>query len=142
MSAPEFFEKDKAFVFLRKGDKDGFNREVVSRGGQVHFTNANFRGVDFRGVDTEALMLISCYLRDADLRGCDMRHWDLEGSSIHNAHISGAYFPDDVEAEEIRLSLDHGTRIRTRVNHRVVVGSIKKKPAPPADTEPKPDYDR
>ncbi len=142
MAAPEFLESDKAFVFLRKGDLESYNREVVSRGGKIHFTNANLRGVDFRSVDTESLYLTACYLRDADLRGCDIRHWDLEGTSLHNAHISGTYFPDDVEAEEIRLSVDQGIRIRTRVNHRVVVGQVKKKPAPPTNDPPQPEYDR
>jgi uncharacterized protein YjbI with pentapeptide repeats len=51
-------------------------------------------------------------LRDADFRGCDLRHVDLEGASMHNAKISGTYFPDNLTPEEIQLSVQHGTRIR------------------------------
>jgi hypothetical protein len=36
----------------------------------------------------------------------------MEGASMINANVSGAYFPKDLSAEEIRLSLEHGTRMR------------------------------
>jgi hypothetical protein len=38
---------------------------------------------------------------------------DLEGVSLQNAKVGGAYFPDKVAATELRMSLRHGTRIRT-----------------------------
>jgi uncharacterized protein YjbI with pentapeptide repeats len=44
-----------------------------------------------------------------DLTGCD-----LSGASIKGANISGTLFPAEVTADEIRLSLDYGTRIRVR----------------------------
>ena len=35
-----------------------------------------------------------------------------EGASLLDAKVSGVYFPDELSPEEIRLSLDHGTRLR------------------------------
>jgi hypothetical protein len=40
---------------------------------------------------------------------------DLEGASFHGAKIAGAYFPADVSAFELVMSVEHGTRIRTTV---------------------------
>jgi hypothetical protein len=39
---------------------------------------------------------------------------ELEGASINSAKISGTYFPPSLSAEEITLSLVHGTRLRYR----------------------------
>jgi uncharacterized protein YjbI with pentapeptide repeats len=52
------------------------------------------------------------YLRHADLRGLDLSETNLEGASINSAKISGTYFPTTLSAEEITLSLVHGTRLR------------------------------
>jgi hypothetical protein len=38
----------------------------------------------------------------------------MEGASIRNAKVSGTLFPKNLRAQEIRLSLDHGTRMRAR----------------------------
>jgi uncharacterized protein YjbI with pentapeptide repeats len=56
----------------------------------------------------------SCDLRHADLRGIDLSHTNLQGASINSAKISGTYFPPSLSAEEITLSLVHGTRLRYR----------------------------
>jgi len=37
-----------------------------------------------------------------------------EGSSIAEARVSGALIPADFSAEELNLSLSHGTRLRLR----------------------------
>ncbi|NIV31835.1 MAG: hypothetical protein GWN58_20815, partial [Anaerolineae bacterium] len=50
--------------------------------------------------------------RQADLRGLDLRQTRLEGASIHGAKVAGVYFPEDLSAEEIQLSLLQGTRMR------------------------------
>ena len=42
----------------------------------------------------------------------DFRKANLEGASINAAKISGAYFPPELSASEIELSLLHGTRMR------------------------------
>ena len=48
------------------------------------------------------------------LRGVDLRHHDLEGASLHDALISGAYFPNNLTPEEITMSVQLGTRLRTK----------------------------
>ncbi len=64
----------------------------------------NARGLDFS----------NAYFRNADLSGIDFRTTNLEGASLLDAKLSGAYFPPELSAEEIRLSLDTGTRLRYR----------------------------
>jgi uncharacterized protein YjbI with pentapeptide repeats len=111
---PPRFPDDPAFKFLRSGDLKGF-LQVTENRQTVDFSGADLRGVDFRNVDLRKLLLRDAYLRDADLRGCDLRHLDISGTSIQGARVSGAYFPQNVDAEEIQLSLQFGTRIRTRL---------------------------
>ena len=62
----------------------------------------NARGLDFS----------SAYFRNCDLSGIDFRETNLEGASLLDAKVSGVYFPDELSPEEIRLSLDHGARLR------------------------------
>jgi uncharacterized protein YjbI with pentapeptide repeats len=111
MSKPRF-PADPAFRLLRVGDVDAFHKNIEERD-LVDFTGADLRGTDFRKVDLAKLILRDAYLRDTDFRGCDLRHLDLEGVSLQNAKVSGAYFPEKVAAIELRMSLRHGTRIRT-----------------------------
>jgi uncharacterized protein YjbI with pentapeptide repeats len=110
MANPKFLE-DEAFKYLREGDHEGFCRSVDNRK-VVDFTGADLRGSDFRNIDMSKIILRDAYLRNADFRGCDLRKVDLEGASIHNAQIAGAYFPLNIPAEEIQLSIQNGTRIR------------------------------
>jgi hypothetical protein len=42
----------------------------------------------------------------------DLRKVDLEGTSIHNARIGGTYFPHNIPAAEIEMSVRYGTRMR------------------------------
>jgi uncharacterized protein YjbI with pentapeptide repeats len=65
-------------------------------------------------LDAEGLDFSDSYFRQSDLRSVDFRNTRLEGASINAAKISGAYFPDDLTASEIELSLLHGTRMRYR----------------------------
>jgi hypothetical protein len=39
---------------------------------------------------------------------------DLAGCSLFHAKVSGTLFPSNLDADEIRLSLEQGTRMRTR----------------------------
>ncbi len=75
--------------------------------------DANLRAVDLRRADLSRADLRGAYLRDADLRGVDLSGALLDGASIHRARISGALFPPDILAEEIRLSHELGTRMRS-----------------------------
>ena len=112
MPQPRFLD-DPAFKALRLSDFEAYNRHVVGRK-QVDFSNADLRGVDFRGVaELTKLDVHGAYMRDADLRGLDLRSWNMEGCSLYHAKISGTYFPPNVRAEELALSVDYGTRIRT-----------------------------
>jgi uncharacterized protein YjbI with pentapeptide repeats len=111
MSTPRF-PADPVLRLLRVGDVDAFHKNIEERE-VVDFTGADLRGTDFRKVDLGKLILRDAYLRDTDFRGCDLRHLDLEGVSLQNAKVGGAYFPDKVAATELRMSLRHGTRIRT-----------------------------
>jgi uncharacterized protein YjbI with pentapeptide repeats len=112
MGQPRFLD-DPAFKSLRLSDFDEFNRLIAGQK-LVDFSDADLRGVDFRGVaDTEKLMVRGSYLRDADLRGLDLRTWDMEGCSLYHAKISGAYFPINLTPQEISMSVQLGTRMRT-----------------------------
>ena len=109
--APRFLD-DEAFKALRVGELREFHAAIANRK-KVDFSGTDLRGTDFRNADLSKVILRDAYLRDADFRGCDLRHMDLDGVSMHNAKISGTYFPKNVPAHEIRMSLRHGTRIRT-----------------------------
>jgi uncharacterized protein YjbI with pentapeptide repeats len=78
------------------------------------FSGMDFRGLDLRGIDADNIDFGNGYFRQADLRGLDLRSCNLEGASIHAAKISGVYFPEALSADEIMLSLTHGTRMRYR----------------------------
>ena len=106
------FLDDEAYRSLRSGELDVYHKLVANRP-EVNFSNADLRGVDLRKVDAGKLVLRGSYLRDADLRGLDLRQLDLEGCSLFHAKVSGAYFPAEVLPEELRMSLDYGTRLRT-----------------------------
>lgn len=102
---------DPMYRLLREGCIKEFN--VKRAGGeQVDLTRCDLRGLDLRGLETDGLDFSESYFRQADLRGVDFRRARLEGASINAAKVSGTYFPDELSASEIELSLLHGTRMR------------------------------
>ncbi|MBL8070125.1 MAG: pentapeptide repeat-containing protein [Nitrospira sp.] len=102
---------DPMYRLLREGCIKEFN--VKRAGGEpVDLTRCDLRGLDLRGLEADGLDFSECYFRQADLRGIDFRNAKLEGASINAAKISGAYFPIELSASEIELSLLHGTRMR------------------------------
>ncbi len=103
--------EDEMYKLLRVSDADEFNRRRAT-GTAVDLRGVDLRSVDLRGFDLSELDLTDCYLRQADLRGQDLRTCCLEGASLRSARISGAHFPRQLPAEEIRLSVDLGTRLR------------------------------
>jgi len=111
MAAPQI-SSDPLYRLLRDDKVTEFNQKISE--GQI----ANLRGCDFRHVNLVGLIadnldFTDCYFRQADIRGVDFsRCKSLAGASIHSAKISGTYFPAQIRAEEILLSLEHGTRIR------------------------------
>ncbi len=99
---------------LREGKIDEFNRKVEELGRPANLQGARLRNADLREANLRGANLEGAYLRSTDLRGLDLREANLEGASIRGARISGVYFPKNVPAEEIMLSLQYGTRIRTK----------------------------
>ena len=111
MSTPKFID-DPAYRDLREYDFEHFQQHIEGRS-KIDFSSADLRAVDLTHVDATKLVLRDAYLRDADLRGLDLRHLDLEGCSLHNAKISGTYFPENLSPQEIANSVQFGTRMRT-----------------------------
>lgn len=104
--------KDPLYETLRKEDITAFNAEKSARGDLPSFAHGDFRGLDLRGLNAHGLDLSHAYFRGSDLRGVDFSHSNMEGASIAGAKISGCFFPQGLEAEEIVMSLNHGTRMR------------------------------
>jgi uncharacterized protein YjbI with pentapeptide repeats len=103
------------FELLRADQVDEFNkRKAAGEPTEGQLCGGDFRGLDLRKLDVDGLDLSDAYFRGADLRGIDFRKANIEGASFCQAHISGCYFPREVSAEEIRLSVDLGIRIRYR----------------------------
>lgn len=102
---------DALFQLLKKGKIKEFNKRKAA-GETADLVHADFRGCDLRDLDTDGLDLSCSYFHQSDLRGLDLRNTKLEGASINGARISGVYFPAELSADEILLSLQHGTRMR------------------------------
>lgn len=81
---------------------------------KVNLRGGDFRGLDLRDLDAHDVDFTDAYFRGADLRGLDLREAALEGASIAHAQISGAYFPVELTADEILMSVNFGTRLRYR----------------------------
>lgn len=95
---------------LREGDSEGFNKMAATR--RPELETADLRLVDLRKFNVKNANFRDSYLRNADLRGVDLSQADLEGASLHAAQISGALLPLEIAADEIRLSVEQGTRMR------------------------------
>jgi uncharacterized protein YjbI with pentapeptide repeats len=112
MNTPEI-KQDEMYQLLRSGNIARFN-ELKAGGKECDLRNADLRGLDLRELDAKGLDISNGYLRQSDLRGVDLSETVLEGVSISGAKISGTLFPKELSAEEINLSLLHGTRMRYR----------------------------
>jgi uncharacterized protein YjbI with pentapeptide repeats len=104
---------DPMYQLLRDGDVAEFNRRKAA-GESCDLTHCDFRSLDLRGIDAAGLDFSHCYFRNANLRGVDFTECTLEGASLNEAKISGAYFPAELSAAEITLSVQHGARLRSR----------------------------
>jgi len=112
MSKPVISD-DPMYQLLREGKVELFN-EKKAAGEVANMSGFDFRNMNLQGVDASGLDLSNCYFRKTDMRGLDLSQANLQGASIHDARISGVLFPDQLAAEEITLSLDHGVRLRYR----------------------------
>lgn len=104
-------KNDPLYLLLRVGKIEEFNKRI-SAGESCDLTACDFRNVDLRGINASGLDFSDCYFHQTDLRAVDLRQATMEGASINGARISGTYFPPQLTAEEIGLSLLHGTRMR------------------------------
>lgn len=103
--------EDPLYQLLREGDVKGFNLRKAGGAG-CDLTWGDFRNLDLRGLEASGLDFSNSYFRGADLRGVDFSRSCLNGASINGAKISSTYFPAELSAEEILLSVKFGTRMR------------------------------
>lgn len=101
------------YQLLREERITEFN-ERRARGESAVLSGGDYRGLDLRNINADGIDFRDAYFRNSDLRGVDFRNAQLEGASIAEAHISGCYFPAELSADEIRMSLNLGTRMRYR----------------------------
>jgi len=105
-------DEDPMFVLIRDEKISEFNKKKAE-GAAIDFTGRSFRGLDLRTVDVGGIDFSNSYFRNADLRGVNFSSCNMDGASIRDAKVSGAFFPKDISADEITLSLKTGTRMRT-----------------------------
>ena len=108
---PPTISTDPAYQLLLSERIDGFNLKKKSLD-LSKLAGKRYQGLDLRNLDAEDLDFSNSHFRNTDLRGIDFRRTKLEGSSFAGAKISGCYFPANLSAAEIGLSIDRGTRIR------------------------------
>ena len=109
-SAPKI-KDDELYRLVRDGKIEEFNTRHTN-GEDCDLQGADFRNVDLTDLNADGLNLSDSYFRMSNLRGIDFTNTCLEGASIHGAQISGVLFPVGLDANEILLSLEHGTRLR------------------------------
>ena len=111
MSRPQLLDS-ALYALLHKDVIAGFNQERPQ--GPIDMRGGDFRGLDLRQLNAQDVDFTDSYFRSADLRGLDLRTACIEGASLAHAQISGAYFPVEVTADEILMSVNFGTRLRYR----------------------------
>lgn len=104
---------DPLYLLLREENIELFNtqREQLDNN---NLKGGDYRGLDLRKINPDGLDFSDGYFRNSDLRGLDLRNTNLEGANIRDANISGVYFPKQLTAAEIRMSIEFGTRLRYR----------------------------
>jgi len=106
-------KSDPLYQLLRNEDIKSFN-EQRDKLDTSELKSGDYRGRDLRNMNADGLDFSDSYFRNTDLSGIDFRNTNLEGASLLDAKLSGTYFPLELDAAEIRLSLDTGTRLRYR----------------------------
>ncbi|MFY9178443.1 MAG: pentapeptide repeat-containing protein [Venatoribacter sp.] len=102
---------DPLYQMLAKEDVKAFN-QAREQGKEADLRHCNFRGLDLRFANLNGLDLSGAYFRAADLRGINFSKCKMNGASLGDAQISGCYFPTDIPANEIIMSVSYGTRMR------------------------------
>lgn len=110
MTTPQI-SQDPLYQMLRNDDVAGFNSARES-GQPCNLEGCDLRGLDLRKLNLTGMDLTDSYFRGSDLRGIDFRGCCLDGASLADAKVSGCYFPHDIPATEIQMSVSLGTRLR------------------------------
>ncbi len=105
--------QDPMYQLLRDENVTQFNK-LKAEGKTCDLIGCDFKGLDLREMDVKGLDLSNAYFRGADLRSIDFRGAKLLGASLADAKISGCFFPDSLDAPEILMSVEQGTRMRER----------------------------
>jgi len=106
--------KNKYQVYIREDEPERFNAEIATLVGAVDLEGCDLSNQDLRKFTLRTANLRNAHTKMADLRGgVDLSEAQLDGASINRAHISGAFFPRNIPAQEIRLSVEYGTRMWT-----------------------------
>lgn len=111
MSRPALLQS-ALYTLLHEDNISGFNQQRPP--GHIDMRGGDFRGLDLRELNADSVDFTDAYFRSADLRGLDLRNACIEGASLAHAQISGAYFPVELTADEILMSVNFGTRLRYR----------------------------
>lgn len=111
MSTLPKIKQDPVYQLLRERKVKEFNA-LKAKGEKCDLTNCDFCGLNLRGLDAGDLDFTGSYFKHSDLRGIDFSNARMNYCSIKEAKISGALFPKELTAEEINLSLIHGTIMR------------------------------
>lgn len=109
---PLRFPDDPLYVLLRDEKVKDFNQQRESHS-TIDFHDCDFRGLDLRGLNAKGVNFSGCYFRAADLRGIDFSESNMDGVSLAAAQVSGCYFPKNIVATEIWVSVDKGIRMRS-----------------------------
>lgn len=107
------FPDDPLYQILREEKITEFNQQR-DKLESVDFHDCDFRGLDLRNLNADGINFSGCYFRGTDLRGIDFRNAKMDGVSLATAKVSGCYFPANIDANEISVSVDKGIRIRVR----------------------------
>jgi uncharacterized protein YjbI with pentapeptide repeats len=110
MSQPKLLDSP-LYALLHHDDITAFN-EQKPKTGTIDLAGGDFRGLDLRRLDATGIDFTDAYFRSADLRGVDLRYCAMEGASLGHAQISGTFFPVELTADEILMSVNFGTRLR------------------------------
>lgn len=110
MSQPRQLD-NPLYTLIRNEQISAFNAQKP-KDTVVDLSDGDFRGIDLRALNAQGINFTNAYFRGTDLRGLDLRNAQLEGASLAHAQISGAYFPVELTADEILMSVNFGTRLR------------------------------
>ena len=107
------FPDDPLYQLLRDEKIKEFNQQRKSVE-SIDFHDCDFRGLDLRSLNAAGINFSGCYFRAADLRGVDFGSANMDGVSLASAKVSGCYFPKNIDATEISVSVDKGIRMRVK----------------------------